>query len=105
MALANRFSSPIEKTSNQFQTGLFPQIFESCRENLQLVLNWFEQKFQQIFDSCQENIQSVSNWFEQKFNFQSISQTSSQVSNGSLMLTPNVTEKQATKSEECLTEG
>ena len=35
----------------------------------------------------------------------SISQNSSQVSNGSLMLTPNVTEKQVTKFEECLTEG
>ena len=59
----------------------------------------------QIFESYQENIQSVSNWFEQKFNSQSISQTASQVSNGSLMLTPNVTVKQATKSEECLTGG
>ena len=83
----------------------FPQIFKSCQENLQPVLNWFEQKFQNIFEPCRENIQSVSNWFEQKFNSQSISQTSSQASNGFLMPTPNVIVKQAMKSEECLTEG
>ena len=83
----------------------FPQIFKSYQENLQPVLNWFEQKFQNIFEPCRENIQSVSNWFEQKFNSQSISQTSSQASNGFLMPTPNVIVKQATKSEECLTGG
>ena len=61
--------------------------------------------YQQIFESCQEIIQSVLNWFEKKFQSQSISQASSQASNGSLMLTPSVTAKQVTESEEWLTEG
>ena len=108
MPPTNKFSSLIEKISNQFQTGLnrnSHKLSESCWENLLWVLNWFKQKFQQIFESCQENIQLVSNWFEQKFNSPSISQNSSQASNGFLMFTPNVIEKQATKSKEWLIEG
>ena len=73
-------------------------ILALCASTLVCLLYGF---YKQIFESCRENIQSVSNWFRQKFQFQSISQAS----NGSLMLTPNVTEKQATKSEERLTEG
>ena len=52
-----------------------------------------------IFKFCQENLKSISNWFRQKFQYQLSSQLSSQTSNGSPMLTPNVTEKQMTELE------
>ena len=77
----------LQPVSNWFKHK-FQQIFESYQENLQSVSNWFEQRFKLIFKSCQENLQSVLNWFRHKFQSQSISQASSQVSNGSLMLTP-----------------
>ena len=60
--------------------------------------------YKQIFKSCQENLQSILNWFRNKFQSQSICQASSQASNKSLMLTPYVTENQATKLREGLTE-
>ena len=55
--------------------------------------------YRMIFKFCQENLKSISNWFRQKFQYQSSSQSSSQASNGSPMLTPNVTEKQMTELE------
>ena len=55
--------------------------------------------YRMIFKFCQENLKSISNWFRQKFQYQSSSQLSSQTSNGSPMLTPNVTEKQMTELE------
>ena len=71
--------------------------------------------YQQILKCCKEILQSIShytfnafhilcNWFKQNFPSQSIRRAPSQAFDGSPMLTPNITEKQVTKLEECITE-
>ncbi|KAK4551658.1 hypothetical protein RGQ29_032318 [Quercus rubra] len=59
----------------------------------------FYGSYRMIFKFCQENLKSISNWFRQKFQYQSSSQSSSQTSNGSPMLTPNVIDGQVRELE------
>nr|POE81115.1 hypothetical protein CFP56_38036 [Quercus suber] len=55
--------------------------------------------YRMILKFSQENLKSISNWSRQKFQSQSSCQSSSEVSNGSPMVTLNVTEKQMTELE------